>query len=608
MPNPKLNILREKSMRLPLTPGVYIMKNSKDEIIYIGKAKALKNRVSQYFGSDRNHPVKVRRMVENVDRFDYILTNSEFEALVLECSLIKQYKPKYNILLKDDKGYHYIKITKGPYPKIQEAKQKLDDGAQYLGPYTSSYTVKNTVDEALKIFKLPQCNKVFPRDIGHSRPCLNYYISQCSAVCAKKINQADYNEAVRDAIDFIKGGSDATMERLTKQMEIYSENLQFEKAARMRDRISAIKKIGEKQKVISAEVKNQDVFAIAVGNEKACVMILHFKDGRLCDSEHHIIDDTENLPEVRSEFISAYYSDMKIPPKRISVDGDIEDKELLESWLTEKINSKVTIAIPQRGEQAQIIKMCADNASEMLAQYEGVKGRQASQLDELAKLLGLKTAPEYIEAYDISHTAGSDNVGGMVVFKNALPYKKGYRLFSIKGFTGQDDYASLAQVLDRRFNHYVEGDESFSRLPDLILLDGGIGQVNAVMPVMEKYNLKIPVFGMVKDDKHRTKAIAAGGDIIAINSKRQVFTLVSKIQEEVHRFAITYHKKKHKGSSFSSTLTQIDGIGPKMATALLKHFKTVTAIKNASIEELCAVNGISEKKAESIYNFFRGNS
>ena len=435
--NPKIKELRKKAMQLPLTPGVYLMKNSSSEIIYVGKAKALKNRVSQYFGSEHNHTVKVRKMVENVDDFDVILTDSEFEALVLECSLIKQHSPKYNILLKDDKGYSYIKVTPGKWRNIYAVLQREDDGAKYIGPYMSSFAARNTVDEAKKIFRLPQCNKVFPRDFGKSRPCLNFFIGQCSGVCSGKVPFSQYNEAVEDALAFIKEGGTAA-------------------------------------------------------------------------------------------------------------------------------------------------------------------------LDELAGMLGLPAAPEFIESYDISHTAGSDNVAGMIVFRNGEPYRRGYRRFMIKGFTGQDDYASMAEVLDRRFTRYEEEKESgegFGRLPDLILLDGGKGQVSAVEPILKKHGLEnIPLFGMVKDGSHRTRAIAKSGGEIAFTSKRRAFTLVAEIQEEVHRFAVTYHRQKHKASALSSTLTDIPGVGPSRAKSLLRHFKTVTAIKNASVDELKNVSGISDSMAQTIYD------
>lgn len=599
--------LRKKSMKLPKTPGVYLMKNKKGEIIYVGKAKALKNRVSQYFGSQNNHAVKVRKMVENVDDFDYILTDSEFEALVLECSLIKQYSPKYNILLKDDKGYSYIRVTKEAWPKISAVKQKTDDGARYIGPYTSSFSVTDSVDEARKIFMLPSCGKSFPREIGKSRPCLNYFIKQCSAPCAGKISCEDYNEAVTSAIKFLQGGSTKIIAELTQQMEECAENLDFEKAAKLRDRINSIKKVNEKQKVVGGSLKEQDVFAIAQTEEKYCLCVLRFSDGRLRDSDWFILTDGDSLPEMRQEFIIRYYSMGRTIPPLVTVDGEVADRELLERWLCETADCRVELVTPQRGRQLEIVTMCRNNAAEKLAMNTGRTGKTTAALDELARLLNLPKPPVFIESYDISHTAGSDNVAGMVVFKNGLPYKKSYRRFAIKGFSGQDDYASMAEVISRRLNRYIEekdSGEGFGQLPDLILLDGGIGQVNAVVPIVRAMGFDIPVYGMVKDSKHRTRAIASDGGEIAVSSKRQAFTLVSTIQEEVHRFSVAYHRQKHKASSLNSTLTQIDGIGEKKAKALLARFKTVKAIKAASVEELCTAEGINRATAQKVFDYF----
>lgn len=599
--------LRRKSMQLPLTPGVYIMKNSKGEVIYVGKAKALKNRVSQYFGSQNNHAVKVRKMVENVFDFDYILTDSEFEALVLECSLIKQYSPKYNILLKDDKGYSYIRVSRGDWPKITAVKQMKDDGARYIGPYTGSFSVTSSVDEALKIFMLPQCSKSFPKEIGKGRPCLNYFIKQCSAPCAGKINCKDYNEAVNSALKFLQGDSGKIIAELTAEMEAAAEELDFERAAKLRDRINSIKKVNEKQKVAGSDVKEQDVFAIAQSEEKSCLSVLRFYDGRLRDNEWFLFGETESLPEARRELIMRFYSMGRNIPRRVTVDGDVNDEELLGEWLSQNAGHKVELVIPQRGRQLEIVTMCRNNASQKLALSMGRSGKTTAALDELARLLNLPKPPEFIESYDISHTAGSDNVAGMVVFRNGLPFKQNYRRFAIKGFDGQDDYGSMAEIISRRLNRYIEekdSGEGFGILPDLILLDGGIGQVNAVKPIVEAFGLDIPVYGMVKDSKHRTRAIASDGGEIAINSKRQAFTLVSTIQEEVHRFAVTYHKTKHKKSSLRGTLTKIDGIGEKKAKALLKHFKTITAIKSANIDELCGAEGINRATAQKIYDYF----
>lgn len=606
--NPKLKILREKAMKLPLTPGVYIMKNKDKKIIYIGKAKKLKNRVSQYFGSQNRHSTKVRKMVENVDDFDYILTDSEFEALVLECSLIKQNMPKYNILLKDDKGYSYIKVTPNPWGKISACFRKDDPEAFYLGPYTGNFSVTNSVEEAREIFRLPSCNKVFPRDSGKGRPCLNYFISKCSAPCAGKISREDYEENLRQAVEFLKGGSAETLRRLKEEMEEAAENLEFEKAAKIRDRIKSIERIGSRQKVVVDGSINEDVFAIAQSEEKACLAVLSFREGLLVSTEHFIIDKSENLPDTRQELITSFYSMERQIPPLIVVDGEVTDSELVSQWLSEKRGKKVQVFRPQRGEKSKVSEMCLNNAAQKLGEYLGRKGSETAALDELAKLLGLSKTPEYIESYDISHTAGSDNVAGMVVFKNGRPYKSAYRKFSIKGFDGQDDYGSMREVISRRMNRHEEEKESgegFGKLPDLILLDGGQGQVNAVKPVIEAFGYDVPVFGMVKDSKHRTRAIADGGEEIAINSSRKAFTLVSSIQEEVHRFAITYHKKKHSKSNIGLTLTRIDGIGEKKAAALLKEMKTLTRIKNSTAEELSRIKGISEKDARNIVAYFK---
>lgn len=606
--NPKMKILRKKAMSLPLLPGVYIMKNADGEIIYIGKAKALKNRVSQYFGSQNRHPIKVRKMVENVDRFDYIVTGSEFEALVLECSLIKQHSPKYNILLKDDKGYSYIRISEGEYRKISAVFNKKDDGSEYIGPYLSSYSVRQSVDAANKIFKLPQCNKVFPRDFGKSRPCLNYYISQCCGLCTGKIKKSDYDEAVDGAIAFLKGDSRDIIADLRVKMEKAAEELDFEQAAKLRDRINSIERIKEKQKVVYKSVEEQDVFATADIDGSVCLAVLRFSNGRLFDSEHFFFDDPGDKEGMRSDFITSYYSMRDNIPKRVTVDGEVADRELLEQWLSEKKGKKVTVFVPARGEQLEIVNMCRKNAEEKLAIKKGRTGREIAVLDELKDLLGLKKTPEYIESYDISHTAGQDSVAGMIVFKGGKPFRKAYKRFSIKSFDGNDDYRAMNEVLTRRFSEYEKSKDStegFGKLPDLILLDGGIGQVHAVEPVLREFGLKIPLFGMVKDNRHRTRAISGDGGEIAINSKRQVFTLVSEIQNEVHRFSVAYHHQKHAKRGLSLSLTEIEGVGEKRASALLKYFKTMTAIKNAEVDELSKAPGITSAVAQNIYDYYR---
>lgn len=606
--NPKMKILREKAMKLPLTPGVYIMKNAKGKIIYIGKAKKLKNRVSQYFGSQNGHSLKVRKMVENVDDFDYILCDSEFEALVLEASLIKQNMPKYNILLKDDKGYSYIKVTNDPYRKISAVLQKDDSNAQFIGPFTSSYSVKQSVDEANKIFKLPQCNKVFPRDFKKGRPCLNFHIDRCMGVCTGKISQSEYEESVSEALKFLEGDVSSVIKSLEKKMHTASENLQFEAAARYRDKINAIKNMQSKQKVVTETDESKDVFAVASNGDEVCVAVLRFNGGRLCDSEHFFLDGEAN-GTMRTDFLMQYYGMRNSVPKKVILDEMCDDSELVEQYLTELLGKKCTLLVPSRGEGVRLVNMCRENAFEKLAQKKGRKGTEIRALEELKTLLGLENTPEYIESYDISHTAGADNVAGMIVFKNGRPKKSAYRTFAIKSFTGQDDYGSMREVLTRRFNEYLlhkdDGeDEGFGKMPDLILLDGGIGQVNAVKEALMTFDFDVPVFGMVKDNKHRTRAIAWGGGEITINDNRSVFTLVSEIQEEVHRFSIGYHRKKHAKGGLTLSLTQINGIGEQKAKALFKEFKTIKAIKSASVEDLQRVKGINKDLAEKIYLYY----
>lgn len=602
----RLKRLKTQANRLPLTPGVYIMKNKDGKIIYIGKAKALKNRVTQYFGSGNNHTEKVRRMVAGVENFEYILCDTEYEALMLENSLIKQHQPKYNILLKDDKGYHYIKVTNERWPKIETAKTMLNDGAEYIGPYYSGYVVKQTVDEAPKIFKLPSCNRGFDK---RTRPCLNYHIGLCSAPCAGEISHAAYIETVKSAVSYIKKGgvNESDMAELKRKMDVAAENLDFEYAARLRDRIRAIEKSREKQKVISSVYERQDVFAMALAGETACVVVLVFTGGHLSDKKQFFLDGAQDKPSAYPEFLQQYYSNYTDVPPRIALDSDIEDQTLLEEWLTSLHGAKVSIHKPQIGEQKKLVDMCLSNAAEALSVKLERSGREMTALNELADLLGLKTVPRVIESYDISNTAGSENVASMVVFVDGRPQKALYRRFKIKSFIGQDDYRSMEEVLDRRFGEYEKGeDESFRRLPDLILLDGGKGQLSAVRPVMEKHKLNIPLFGMVKDSKHKTRAITAGGDDIQIKANRKAYTLVTNIQDEVHRFAIGYHHTRKRISTLQLDLLTIDGVGDVTAKKLLAAFKTISKIKESSVEDLRKI-GMSEKVAQNVYHHYHNN-
>ena len=616
MTNPKLTELREKSMRLPLVPGVYIMKDQRGDIIYIGKAKVLKNRVSQYFGSQANHSEKVRQMVAHAADFDYILCASEFEALILECSLIKQNRPKYNILLKDDKGYSYIRITNEDWPRIKSVKQKTEDGSTYLGPYISAFVPNQSVDAALKIFKLPQCNKAFPYEAPNRRPCLNYHLGQCSAPCCGKISHEDYLAAVQEAVEFLKGGTKPYVAQLETRMQEYAENLEYEKAAEVRDRMNAIRRLTERQKVVSSGSGSTDVFALAREDENICFNVLRFSDGMMTSSEHYFTDLDETLPHTRAEMLKRYYTLHDDVPHRILLDGETEDLELLESWLSELAGRKAAVSVPQKGKPLELISMSKNNAYEKMAQTHH-RSKQDTAVIELGELLGLSAPPEFIESYDISHTAGADAVGGMVVFKNGIPHKASYRKFLIKEAQGGDDYGSMKEVLTRRFERYkAESEEllnsggdpddarGFARKPDLILMDGGMGQVHAAEEVLQDLGVDVPVFGMVKDDKHRTRAIVSDNGEIAISPHRKVFSLVTGIQDEVHRYAISFHRQKHTKAMKHSSLTDIPGIGPKKSETLWRTFKTLDAIKRADIDTLAKTPGISTADAVNIKKYF----
>ena len=601
----RIRRLKDKANRLPKLPGVYIMRNKSGEVIYVGKAKALKNRVTQYFGAGNQHPEKVRKMVSNVEDFDFVLCESEFEALMLENSLIKQHQPKYNILLKDDKGYHYIMITGDRWRKITTSKDTADHRAKYIGPYYSSLVVKDTVDEVIRIFKLPDCNRSFDKP---SKPCLNFHIGRCYAPCKGKMPLDEYNEAVDAAISYIKGGfSSETVEQLKERMQAASDNLNFEYAAKLRDRINAIKKLSEKQKVVMCAYPSQDVIASVSSGDTVCVGVLVFRNSRLTDKKVFYIEGQYNKPELYGEFLHRYYDGGKDIPRRILLDSAAEDCLLTARWLSGLCGKKVEILVPERGERKKLVEMCRKNAAENLANRLNRTGEKTSALSTLKELLGLKTTPEVIEAYDISNTGGEENVAGMVVFEGGKPNRKLYKQFKIKGFSGQDDYRSMAEVLDRRLGEYEKGtDAGFSRLPDLILLDGAAGQISAVLPVMAAHGIDVPVFGMVKDGKHKTRAIATTGEDIEIKGNRAVFGFITAIQDEVHRFAIGYHRKKRTQKMLGSSLTEIPGVGDKTAKTLMRHFKTVSAIKAAGTEELSAVKGVTKTAAQSIYLYYNG--
>ena len=606
MENPRLPYLHEKTLSLPMQPGVYIMHDRTGKVIYVGKAKKLKNRVTSYFRNVEKHLPKVYRMVEHVYDFEYIVTDSEFEALILECSLIKQYAPKYNILLKDDKGYSYVRVSPEPYSRLTGVLQKYDDGAEYIGPYISSFVVRQTVEEANKAFMLPTCGRKFPAEFGKGRPCLNYYIKNCMGVCRGKISEEEYDEILGEALEFIKSGSASSIEKLTERMYEAAENEEFERAASLRDRIRAIEGIASRQKVVFSKMPEQDVVAIAQSGENGCAVVLSFRGGKLVDKSEYVMKDLSADPASVTEFLQSFYADKEDIPKEIALHEECEDTELLSLWLSEKAGHRVTVSVPQKGERRKITEMAYNNAAERLSHERLRTSREIAVLDELARLLGLEKPPERIEAYDISNFGAETVVGGMVVYENARPKRSDYRKFSIKDAVAPDDYACMREMLRRRFERYTEESErgtSFGTMPDLILLDGGKGHVAAVQELFDEMNISVPLFGMVKDDRHRTRAIAKNGGEIAISPVKEVFNFVTAVQDEVHRYTITYSRQKHGKTNFELFITKAPGVGQKRAAALLKHFKTMKAIRAATEEELAAAPGMTRAAAKSLRSF-----
>lgn len=605
--NPCLPYLRDKTSKLTEKPGCYIMKDSGGKIIYVGKAKNLKHRVTSYFRKGQDHLPKVWKMVSLVRDYDFIVTDSEFEALVLECSLIKQYSPKYNILLKDDKGYSYIRVSNEEYPRLTAALQKEDDGAQYIGPYISSYSVKQAVDEANRVFMLPTCTKQFPRDLGKSRPCLNCFIKQCMGVCKGEISAEDYRGVVQQAVEYIKSGSQASVERLTEQMNAAAEALDFEQAAKLRDRIAAIKKAAEGQKIVSDDLRDMDIFAVSENADRACGSVLMYRGGRLFYKYSAPLGMTDLGSAMREGFITEFYSARSEIPKDILLDEPIENTELLERYLSDKCGHRVHISVPQRGAMLRLTTLAKSNASEHLSLRVGRTGKEITALEELAKALGLEKPPRFIECYDISNFGSSDMTCGMVVYENGRPCKRFYRKFAIKTVHEQNDYACMCEAVERRFKRYLEGeDEGFSTLPDLILLDGGKGHVATVTPVVRALGINVPIYGLVKDSKHRTRAATASDHEISLTSYRRAFALVTAIQDEVHRYAITFTKARHKKNSFALGLTSVKGIGEKKAQKLMTEYKTRAALEAATEYELAKTAGVSAATAAELYKYIHG--
>ncbi len=604
----KIAELRKKANTLPMEPGVYLMRDRRGEIIYVGKAKKLKNRVTSYFRGVEHHLPKVYRMVEQVQDFDYIVTDSEFEALVLECSLIKLHSPKYNILLKDDKGYHYVCVTKEPYPRIKLAMQKADDGNEYIGPFVSSMVVKQTVEEANRVFLLPTCRRKFPEDFGKERPCLNFHIHQCMGVCRGKITPEAYREVLEEALQFIRSGGVQSVEVLTERMQQAAEALDFERAARYRDRISAIRRITEQQKVIEFPHESLDVLGWVQGEDKIYCSLLVLREGRLRDKKDFSFDCMAEPEEIVTEFLLSYYMQAEAAPAEVFLDRELPDRALLEQLLREHRGKKIQFTVPQRGESRKLCQMAQNNAAQELARDTNRTGREIAALTELGRLLGLSHPPDYIEAFDISNIGGSTIVGGMTVFRRGRPEKRLYKKFTIRDMAAPDDYAAMEQMLTRRLTHYKEAAENgkkdgFETLPDLWLIDGGAGQVAAAKKAAAQFGVEIPIFGMVKDDRHRTRAIRAENEEIAIRSSQSVFRLITAIQDETHRYAISFSRKKHRKTGFASVLTGVPGIGEQRAAKLLKHFKSMAAVKAADEEALAAAPGMTRPAAEALYRY-----
>ena len=612
--------IKNKLKNLPMSPGVYLMKNSDGKVIYVGKSKLLKSRVSQYFINSKSHSSKTIAMVSNVADFDYIMTDTETEALALECNLIKKYRPKYNILLKDDKHYPYIKITtQEEYPQISMTRRISRDGAKYFGPYMSGIMVKDAIDTIRKIFKIRSCAKSLPRDIGRGRPCLYYQIGQCSAPCSEKITQEEYRESFDQIADILEGRYESIIIKLKEEMYKASQNLEFEKAGRYRDKIESIKILGDKQRIMLTKNDNRDIIGIFKNEAESCIRIFYMRDGKIQGSEYFILDTDEATDsELICEFVKQYYHTATNIPKEILISVSIEDGGSIEEWLSNRVGHKIEILVPKRGEKAKLVKFATTNAEETLKQHIFKRNRemieQNTVLKELSDILNLNTIPFRIESYDISNISGANSIGVCVVYKNAKASRGDYRKFNIKTVDGADDYESMREVIARRINKgYEEIDAiengtlsedkaKFLPFPDLILLDGGRGHVSAIKLLMETLGEDIPIFGLVKDDKHRTRDLTDENKEYGIKRDSGLFRFLYDIQEEVHRFAITSFRKKYENSAVYSELESINGIGEVKRKKLLNTFLSIDRIKTANIEELSSV--IDKRSARNVYDYF----
>ena len=599
--------LKEKAHSLPLKPGVYIMQDAQSTVIYVGKAKALKNRVSQYFQDSASHTEKTRAMVSQIDHFDVIIADSEFEALVLECSLIKRHQPRYNILLKDSKGYPYVRLSNEAYPKFSLASKAAEDGARYFGPYAGRHSTQGIIDALRTALRLPSCNKKFPRDIGKERPCLNFHMGKCDGYCRGDELHEQHAQAIAQAVSLLEGRFKDVQKDLTQEMERAAEELRFERAAQLRDRLRAIELLGKRQKVIAASLADTDVAGFFRGTAKSCFVVLHFVEGELAAKDFDLLETPieEEEGAVLSSLMREYYVGRTRLPKQILIPCELPDQVPLTRMLSEQVGYRVELITPQRGAKMDLIKMANQNAREEVERATTHEERRNKLLEALGKMLSLEAPPKRMESYDISNQGASDIVASMVVYVDGKPLKRDYRRFKLKDMEGPDDYASMEQVLTRRFRRYLDGDEKFSDKPDLLLIDGGHEHVKVAKRVLETMNLDIPAFGMVKDDRHRTRALVhPDGREIGIQSIPAVFALIGQIQEETHRFAIEYHRQLQAGHVKTSVLDKIPGVGEKRRQQLLKHFKTVKAIKAASLEQLQEV--VPKNTAQAVYEYFHG--
>ena len=615
MENNNFNI-QEELKKLPARPGVYLMHDERDQIIYVGKAISLKNRVRQYFQSSRNKGVKIEQMVTHIRRFEYIVTDSELEALVLECNLIKEHHPKYNTMLMDDKTYPFIKVTVNePFPRVLLARKMVKDKAKYFGPYTSALAVRDTIDLIHKLYHVRSCNRNLPKDIGKERPCLNYHIKQCDAPCQGYLSQEAYGKAITEVLKFLNGNYDAILKELEEKMNTASENLEFERAIEYRELISSVKKIAQKQKITDASGEDRDILAAASEGEDAVVQVFFIRGGRLIGRDHFYlrISNGEKTADILDSFIKQYYAGTPYIPGELMIQEEIKDRELIETWLTSKRGQKVTVKVPKKGTKEKLVELASDNAKLVLSKdkerMRREEGRTIGAVKEIESLLGLSKIRR-MEAYDISNTNGFESVGSMVVYERGKPKRNDYRKFKIKGIQGADDYGSMREVLTRRFTHGLkEREESgelgkFTVFPDLILMDGGKGQVNVALQVLEELHLNIPVCGMVKDDYHRTRGLYFQNEEISIEKNSEAFRLITRIQDEAHRFAIEYHRQLRGKGQVHSILDDIEGIGPARRKALMRHYASLDAIKAAEKEELAAIPSMNEKAAQAVYNFF----